>query len=70
MIADKFVVEIARVYHDRTVPVGQRTNLVTDSLAQAISLAKDMMTTRAWPLSANGFRILTPDGVELYRFSD
>ncbi len=70
MSADRFVVEIARVYQDHTVPVGQRSTLVTDSLAQAISLAKDMMTSRAWPLSANGFRILTSEGDELYKFSD
>ena len=70
MSTDRFVVEIARVYKDHTVPVGQRSYLATDSLAQAISLAKDMMTSRAWPLTANGFRILTPEGDELFRFSD
>jgi hypothetical protein len=70
MSGDRFVVEVARVYQDHTVPVGQRSNLVTDSLSQAISMAKDMMSSRTWPPAANGFRILTPKGDELYRFSD
>jgi hypothetical protein len=35
MDTDRFVVEIARVYKDHTVPVGQRSYLATDSLAQA-----------------------------------
>ena len=70
MVTNKFVVEIARVYRDHHIPVGQRANLVAETLAQAVSLAKDMMTSRAWPPTANGFRILTRDGAEVYRFSD
>jgi hypothetical protein len=70
MITERFLMEIARVYQSHTVPIGQRTDLVTDSLEKAISEAKDMMSSRGWPLTANGFRILTPEGDELYRFSD
>jgi hypothetical protein len=70
MTRQKFVVEIARIYADHTVRVGQRKSIDADTLVQAISLAKDMMTSATWPLGANGFRIVGCKGEELYRYSD
>jgi hypothetical protein len=70
MTSQKFVVEIARIYADHTVRVGQRKSIDADTLVQAISLAKDMMTSATWPLGANGFRIVGCKGEELYRYSD
>jgi hypothetical protein len=66
----KFVVEIARIYADHSIPVGCPTSIAADTLVQAISVAIDMMARRTWPLAANGFRIVTCKGEELYRYSD
>jgi hypothetical protein len=70
MTSRMFVIEIARIYADHTVPVGQRKSIEAETLVQAISLAKDMMTSTTWPLGANGFRVVDCKGEELYRYSD
>jgi hypothetical protein len=70
MTTRKFVIEIARIYADHSGRVGQRKSIDAETLVQAISIAKDLMTSATWPLGANGFRIVGCKGEELYRYSD